>query len=121
MRGPMLELKDYVKSIPKIKDQLFGLVRMDIKEVASGIASRLMDAEFELFVSRKNYQRQSLVSVTKRNYRKGHYECSFAVNGLENLAIEVSRERLGRYRTNILDKYQRSETALKKDLEMLCV
>lgn len=113
------ELKDYVRSIAKIKDQLFDLVRMDVKEVASDFVNGLMEAEFELFIGREKYQRQSLVSVTERNYRNGHYQRSFAVKGLGKLAIKVPRDRMGQYRTNILDKYQRSETALKEDVAIM--
>ena len=58
-RGPMLELKfnapelrDYVKSIPKIKDQFFDLLRMDVKEVATDFINGVMSAEFELFIGR---------------------------------------------------------------------
>ena len=29
------ELKEYVKSLPNIKDQLFDLMRMDVKQVAA--------------------------------------------------------------------------------------
>lgn len=113
------ELKDYVKSIPKIKDQLFDLVRMDVKEAATDFVNGLMSTEFELFIGRQKHARQSLVSVTERNYRNGHYHRSFMVKGLGKLAIKVPRDRLGHYKTTVLDKYQRTETALKEDVAIM--
>ncbi len=113
------ELKDYVKTLPNIKDQIFDIVRMDVKEVATDFLNNLMQTEFELFIGREKHQRQSLISVTERNYRNGHYQRSFAVKGLGRLAIKVPRDRLGKYRTQVLDKYQRTEAALKEDVAIL--
>lgn len=100
------ELKEYAKSIPKIKDQLFDLMRLDVKQVASDFLDGLMQAEFELFLERDKYERQSLLSVTERNYRNGHYQRSVAVKGLGKLALEVPRDRKGKYKTGVLDRYQ---------------
>lgn len=113
------ELKDYVKSMSKIKDQFFDLLRMDVKEVATDFVNGLMQAEFELFLGREKHERQSLISVTERNYRNGHYQRSFMVKGLGRLAIKVPRDRRGHYKTNILEKYQRTEAALKEDVTIL--
>ena len=37
------ELREYVKSIPKIKDQLFDLLRLDMKQVATDTVNGLME------------------------------------------------------------------------------
>lgn len=113
------ELKEYVKSMPKIKDQLFDLVRMDVKEVATDFVNGLMEMEFKLFIGREKHQRQSLISITERNYRNGHYQRSFMVKGLGRLAIKVPRDRKGHYKTDVLEKYQRTETAIKEDVAIL--
>lgn len=113
------ELKEYVKSLPNIKDQIFDIIRMDVKEVATDFVNGLMETEFELFIGREKHQRQSLISITERNYRNGHYQRSFMVKGLGKLAIKVPRDRKGQYKTDILEKYQRTETALKEDVAIL--
>ena len=113
------ELREYVKSIPKIKDQLFDLLRLDMKQVATDTVNGLMEAEFELFLGRAKHERQSVVSVSERNYRNGHYQRSFAIKGLGRLAIKVPRDRLGKYQTNVLNKYQRTESALKEDVAII--
>lgn len=113
------ELRDYVKSIPKIKDQLFDLVRLDMKEVATDFINGLMEAEFELFIGRDKHRRQTMLSMAERNYRNGHYQRSLMIKGLGRLAMKVPRDRRGKYQTHILDKYQRTETALKEDIAIL--
>ncbi len=113
------DLKEYVKSLPNIKDQLFDLLRMDVKQVATDFVNGLMEAEFELYLGREKHARQSLIAVTERNYRNGHYQRSFLVKGLGKLAVKVPRDRKGSYSTEILDKYQRTETALKEDVAVM--
>ena len=41
------------------------------------------------------------------------------VKGLGKLAIKVPRDRVGAYQTGVLEKYQRTETALKEDIAIL--
>jgi len=41
------------------------------------------------------------------------------VKGLGKLAIKVPRDRKGNYKTDILEKYQRTETALKEDAAII--
>ena len=113
------ELKEYVKSLPNIKNQLFDLMRMDVKQVATDFINGLMEAEFELYLGRDKYTRQSLIAVTDRNYRNGYYQRSFMVKGLGKLAVKVPRDRKGNYNTDILEKYQRTETALKEDIAVM--
>jgi transposase-like protein len=108
------ELRDYVKSIPKIKDQFFDLLRMDVKEVATDFINGVMSAEFELFIGRAKHERQSLISVSEKNYCNGHYQRTFMAKGLGKLSVKVPRDRSGVYKTDVLDKYQRTETALKE-------
>lgn len=113
------EMKEYVNSLPKSKEQLFDLVKIDIKQMATEFVNGLMSTEFELFIGREKHQRQSLISVTERNYRNGHYLRSFSVKGLGKLSLRVPRDRLGLYKTSVLSKYQRTETALKEDVAIL--
>lgn len=113
------ELKEYVKTIPNIKDQFFDLVRMDVKEAATEFVNGIMDTEFKLFIGRDKYERQSIVSIKDRNYRNGHYERTFSVKGLGRLSIKVPRDRKGLYSTGIINKYQRTDSTLKEDVAML--
>ena len=113
------ELKEYVKSLPNIKDQIFDLMRMDMKQVATDFVNGLMEAEFDLFIGRDKYARQSIISITERNYRNGHYQRTFMVKGFGKLSVKVPRDRKGNYCTDILDKYQRTETALKEDVAIV--
>lgn len=113
------ELKDYVKTIPKIKDQIFDLLRMDVKEMATDFVNGLISTEFELFIGREKYQRQGRISIEERNYRNGGYSRSFIVKGLGKLTLKIPRDRKGLYKTEVINKYQRTETALKEDIAIL--
>lgn len=44
-------------------------MRMDLKQVATDFINGVMQTEFELFIGRSKFERQSLISVTERNYR----------------------------------------------------
>ena len=61
------EIREYAKSIPKIKDQIFDLMMMDVKEVATDFVNGIMDAEFELFLGRSKHERQGHISINERN------------------------------------------------------
>lgn len=110
------ELREYVKSLSEINGEFFDVMRLDVKKMASDFINGLMDAEFELFIGREKYERKSLVSMSSKLYRNGYYHRSFTVKGLGKLAIKVPRERSGAYKTNVIEKYQRVETALKEDI-----
>ena len=86
------ELREYAKTLPNIKEKIFDLIRMDVREVARDFVNGLMSAEFELFIGREKHQRQSILSIA---------------------------DRKGIYKTNILEKYQRTETSLKEDVAIL--
>jgi putative transposase len=113
------DLKDYVNSIPKIKDHFFDFIKMDMKQAAKDFINGLMEAEFELFIGREKYTRQSLLSVRERTVRNGSYNRSFAIKGIGKLSVTVPRDRKNFYQTNILEKYQRTELAIKEDMAIL--
>lgn len=42
LKFPPSELKEYVKSLPNIKDQFFDLIRMDVKQVATDFVNQMI-------------------------------------------------------------------------------
>lgn len=113
------DLKEYLSSAGEIKDHIFDLLRGDLKGIASEFMSSLMKTEFELFLGRDRYQRQSTISVRERNYRNGYYSRSVSVKGVGKLELKIPRDRKGVYQTRILEKYQRTDEALKEDVAIL--
>ena len=96
------DLKAFAKQLPDLKEGLFPLMRLDLKQTATDFLNDLMDAEFNLFIGRDPYQREP-IEVSSRILRNGHYQRSFAVKGLGKLLVKVPRDRGGKFKTNALE------------------
>jgi len=112
------DLCDFAKALPEFKGNLFSLLRMDIKAAATEFVNDLLECEFDLFIGRDKYQRDS-VEVNGRHLRNGHYQRKFAVKGLGTLIIKVPRDRGGQYKTKALEPYKRMEVALEEDMAVI--
>jgi putative transposase len=112
------ELKEFAKQLPDLKQGLFPLMRLDLKQTATDFLNDLLEAEFSLFLGRDRYQRDA-VEVSSRVLRNGHYQRSFAVKGLGKLLIKVPRDRNGKFKTKALEPYKRMEASLEEDLAMM--
>lgn len=112
------DLKAFAKQLPDLKDGLFPLMRLDLKQTATDFLNDLMDAEFNLFIGRDPYQREP-IEVSSRILRNGHYQRSFAVKGLGKLLVKVPRDRGGKFKTNALEPYRRMEASLEEDLAII--
>ena len=112
------DLQKFAKQVPELKDGIFNLLRLDMKKMASEFLNNLLETEFTLFLGREPYQREP-VAVQARHLRNGYYQRSFAVKGLGKLQVRVPRDRYGKYKTNVLPAYKRTEAALEEDLAVL--
>ena len=92
------ELKEFAKRLPELKEGIFPLMNLNLKQTATEFINGLMEAEFSLFIGRDKYQRDS-VKVSSRNLRNGHYQRSFVVKGLGKLLVKVPRDRSGKFKT----------------------
>ena len=113
------ELKSFVQNLPQIKDQIFDLMHLDIRKASSEYLGRLMNMELALFLGRDRYERKGSVSTTSRNYRNGFYQRTFAIKNLGDLSIRVPRDRLGEFKTNVLPRYDRIDSAIKSDAVLM--
>jgi putative transposase len=113
------ELKSFVQNLPQIKDQIFELMQLDIRKASSEYLGMLMNMELALFLGRDRYERKGSVSTTSRNYRNGFYQRTFAMKNIGDLSIRVPRDRLGEFKTNVLPKYDRIDSAIKSDAVLM--
>jgi putative transposase len=113
------ELKSFVQNLPQIKDQIFELMHLDIRKASSEYLGMLMNMELALFLGRDRYERKGSVSTTSRNYRNGFYQRTFAMKNLGDLSIRVPRDRLGEFKTSVLPKYDRIDSAIKSDAVLM--
>ena len=113
------ELKTFVQNLPQLKDQIFELMNLDIRKVSAEYLGTLMNMELAVFLGRDRYERKNSVSTTSRNYRNGFYQRTFAVKNLGELSIRVPRDRLGEFKTNVLPRYDRIDSAIKSDAVLM--
>lgn len=113
------ELKTFVQNLPQLKDQIFEMMNLDIKQVSADYLGRLMNMELSVFLGRDRHERVNAVSSTSRNYRNGYYLRTLAVKNLGALSIKVPRDRLGEYKTNVLPRYDRIDPQIKSDAVLM--
>lgn len=91
-----------VKELQKVllddKDFLKGLVTENLQSI--------LNQEFESFIGASPYER----SKDRRGYRNGSYKRSLATR-IGQIALEVCRDREGRFQSELFRRYQRSEQA----------
>jgi putative transposase len=114
----LTDVKDFAKRLPNLKEELFSIMRLDLKQTAIEFLNGLMEAEFSLFIGRDKYQREPL-AINSRFLRNGHYQRSFAVKGLGKLLVKIPRDRAGEFKTQVLEPYKRMEVSLEEDLAVM--
>jgi len=112
------DLKDFAKRLPTLKEELFPLMRLDLKKTAIEFLNGMMEAEFSLFIGRDRYQREPLV-IGSRFLRNGHNQRSFAIKGLGKLQVKIPRDRAGQFKTQVLEPYKRMEVSLEEDVAVM--
>lgn len=89
---------------------------MDMKESMGLLLNQLMDAELTFFLGRGRYER---MKGARSNHRNGSTPRQFTIKGIGGVAVSVPRDRMGKYQTHVLPRYQRYEGEIKEDLSLL--
>ncbi|MFQ5781124.1 MAG: transposase, partial [Nitrospiria bacterium] len=79
--------------------------------------NQLMESEITVFLGRGRYERVKGGRV--RNHRNGNYPRQFTIKGIGGVSLAIPRDRLGRYKTEVLPRYQRYENKIKEDLSLM--
>ena len=94
------EVVDVFKEIQEQPEQLYKMIRIDIRETIGQYLSGLMDVELTHFLGRKRYERlQGDV-----NHRNGSYERNFTLKGIGEVDLQVPRDRRGNFKTQVIPK-----------------
>ena len=109
------EVVGIFKEIQEQPEQLYEMLRADIKETIGQYLSGLMDAELTHFLGRKPYERLK----GEVNHRNGSYERNFTLKGIGEVDLQVPRDRKGEFRTHVIPRGKRYEDALRQDLCLL--
>ena len=106
------EVVDLFKEIKEQPEQLFNMIRTDIRETIGQYLSGLMDAELTHFLGRKPYERLK----GDVNHRNGSYGRNFKLKGIGELDLQVPRDRKGDFKTHVIPRGKRYEDALRQDI-----
>ena len=106
------EAVNIFKEIQEQPDQLYEMIRTNIRETIGQYLSGLMDAELTHFLGRKPYERLE----GDVNHRNGSYGRNFTLKGIGEVDLQVPRDRRGNFKTHVIPRGKRYEDALRQDL-----
>lgn len=106
------------KEIQQNPEQIFEMIRLDVREMVGRYLSEMMNAELTHFLGREPYERKEAdeAEPTATNYRNGHYERRFTLKGIGEVRTKVPRDRNGEYQTQVLPRSKQYEREIAHDL-----
>ena len=115
INGVVPVTKESFKAVMADPTQLFEMMDLDFRQLAESTLNGMLRQELTAFLGREVYDRSS----TKKNHRNGYYDRKFAVKNLGELNVKVPRDRNSEFETKVLEKYQRYDQRLKRDVCMM--
>ena len=106
------EALELINEIRKQPNDLFEMIRADVKESVGQYMSELMDTELTEFLGRKRYERTDGMA----NHRNGSYARKYTLKGIGEVAVRVPRDRKGDFETQVIPRSKQYEDALREDL-----
>jgi putative transposase len=106
------EVVSIFKEMNEQPEQLYEMIRADIRETVGQYLSGLMDAELTHFLGRRPYERLK----EGINHRNGCYERNFTVKGVGEVELQVPRDRKGSFKTRVIPRGKRYEDTIRQDL-----
>lgn len=110
----MLETKEVFKELMQKPEKMFEMIELDFKSIAEKAISELLKVELTNFLGREAY-----VKVTDNNYRNGTYTRSYSVKNIGNLILKIPRDRLNKFNSNLIKKYEKYDKRLEKDISLM--
>ena len=109
------EVKEIFKGIEKRPEQLFEMIRLDIRQTVGEYLTAMMNAELTHFLGRDPYER----GENEVDHRNGSYDRSFTLKGVGEVQVKVPRDRRGDFRTQVLPRSRQYEEEISRDLSLL--
>jgi putative transposase len=109
------EVRDYINEIVKTPGKIFDVVRYNVKESVGKYLSYLMESELTFHLGRERYERQG----KGINYRNGGYTRRFTLKGIGEIALNVPRDRAGKFKTAIIPRSKQYEDRIREDLSLM--
>ncbi len=112
------QIREFLNQIVEAPSKMFDLMRVDVRESMSRFLNQLMESEISFFLGRGRYERTGKRG-RPNNHRNGYYARGFTLKGIGGVHVLIPRDRLGKYKTQVLPRYQRYESQIKEDVSLL--
>jgi putative transposase len=112
MEITVTEALELINAIRQQPNDLFEMIRADVKESVGRYMSELMETELTDFLGRKRYERIE----GKSNHRNGSYARKYTLKGIGEVAVSIPRDRKGDFETQVIPRSKQYEDALREDL-----
>ena len=109
------EVVSIFKEIQEQPENIFEMIRVEIRENVGEYLSRLMDMERTQFLGRERYEH----GQGEVNHRNGSYPRNFTLKGIGEVQVEVPRDRKGEFETQVIPRSKRYENELRQDLSLM--
>lgn len=110
------EVQKIFKEIIKRPEKMFDMLRIDMKQACERAISEMIQIELTYFLGRDPYIRQEGIN---KNYRNGSYVRKYTAKNIGTLSIKVARDRNGKFNSQLVNKYDRYEKSIEKDMALL--
>jgi putative transposase len=109
------EVKEIFKEIQEQPEQIFEMMRLDIKKTVGQYLTALMNAELTHFLGREPYER----GKGEVNHRNGTYDRSFTLKDIGEVQVKIPRDREGDFKTTVLPRSKQYEEEISRDLSLM--
>jgi putative transposase len=109
------EVVSLFKEIQEKPENIFEMIRVQIRENVGEYLSRLMDIERTQFLGRERYEH----GQGDVNHRNGTYPRNITLKGIGEVQVEVPRDRKGEFETQVIPRSKRYEDELRQDLSFM--
>jgi len=109
------EIAEIFKVIQEQPEQLFEMIRLDVRETVGKYLTAMMDAELTKFIGREVYVRVA----GNEKQRNGAYHRSFTLKNIGEVQVKVPRDRKGEFKTAVILRSKQYENEIGRDLGVL--
>jgi len=109
------ELVEVFKEIQKQPEQIFEMIRLDVREIVGDYMTAMMSAELTHFLGREPYAR----SQGDVNHRNGSYGRAFTLKDIGEVEVKVPRDRKGEFTTQVIPRSKQYEEEISRDLSLM--
>ena len=118
-RENLPEVREVFKEIIEAPERMFEMFRIDMKHACERAVTELIKVELTQFLGREKYQRSEGGEGTEKNYRNGSYHRSYTAKNIGTMEIDIARDRAGGFSSKLMQKYERYEKAIEKDIAIM--